>query len=84
VAVFGDCEIAVPLEGLIDLESERKRIIARIDEVEKWMRAVEAKLNNENFVKRAPKEVVDAEKTKLSGIMVTSDRLREALKRLES
>ena len=84
VEVFGDCEIAVPLEGLIDLEGERKRIMGRIGEIERWMKATEAKLNNENFIKRAPKEVVDAEKTKLSEIKTTSERLKEVLRRLES
>jgi valyl-tRNA synthetase len=84
VAVFGDCEIAVPLEGLIDLDAERKRIMGRIGEIERWMKATEAKLKNENFIKRAPKEIVDAEKAKLSEIKTTSDRLKEVLKRLES
>ena len=82
--VFGDCEIAVPLEGLIDLESERKRIMGQIADIEKWLRSTEAKLKNDNFIKRAPKEVVEAEKAKLSEIKVSLDKLKENLKRIES
>lgn len=84
VAVFGNCEIFVPLEGLIDFEAERKRIMGQIADIEKWQGSTEAKLKNENFVKRAPADVVAAEKAKLSEIKTSLEKLKENLKRIGS
>ena len=84
VAVFGDCEICVPLEGLVDIEAEKKKMAARIGELEKYVKSIEGKLANKNFVERAPKEIIDTEKAKLGEANVSLAKLKENLKRLES
>ncbi len=83
VAVFGDCEICVPLEGLVDIEAEKKKMMSKAGELEKYVKSVESKLNNKNFAERAPKDIVDKEKEKLSEAKVSLEKLRENLKRLE-
>ena len=83
-AVFGDCEICVPLEGLVDLEAERKKMMSKIGELEKYTGSIEGKLRNRNFTDKAPKEIVEAEKTKLADARVSLDKLKENLKRLEN
>jgi len=65
-AVFGDCEICVPLEGLVDIEAERKKMMSKAGELEKYTKSIEAKLKNENFAQRAPKEIIDKEREKLA------------------
>ncbi|MDD5073084.1 MAG: valine--tRNA ligase [Candidatus Omnitrophica bacterium] len=84
VAVFGDCEICVPLEGLVDIEAEKKKMMSKAGELEKYVKSIESKLNNKNFVERAPKDIIDKEKEKLSEAKVSLGKLRENLKRLES
>ena len=83
VAVFGDCEICVPLEGLVDIEAEKKKMMSKAGELEKYVKSVESKLNNKNFAERAPKDIIDKEKEKLSEAKVSLGKLRENLKRLE-
>jgi valyl-tRNA synthetase len=61
-AVTGGMEVYLPLEGLIDLEAERQRLEKKQAELAKGLAAVEKKLGNQQFVSRAPAEVVEAEK----------------------
>jgi valyl-tRNA synthetase len=61
-AVVQGMEVYLPLEGLIDLEAERQRLERKQAELVKGLEAVERKLGNEQFVSRAPADVVEAEK----------------------
>ena len=63
-AVIKDAEIFVPLEGLIDLEQERIRLEKEIARVAKLLEKTDKKLSNEDFLKRAPREIIDKEKTR--------------------
>jgi len=57
--VFGDLTIALPLADIIDLEQERARLAKESD---KWLaeiKKIDSKLGNQNFVDKAPPEVVD-------------------------
>ena len=61
-AVVEGVEIYMPLEGIIDLEAERNRLDKKRAELSKGLESVSKKLSNENFVKRAPEDVVAGEK----------------------
>ena len=63
-AVIKDTEIYVPLEQYIDLKGEKERLGKKIKEIEGRIKMIDAKLENENFVKRAPAAVVESEKSK--------------------
>lgn len=84
VAVFGDCEICVPLDGLVDIEAEKKKTMSKIGELEKYVKSVGSKLSNKDFADRAPKEIVDKEKEKLAEAKASLEKLKENLKRLEN
>ncbi|OGX29946.1 MAG: valine--tRNA ligase [Omnitrophica WOR_2 bacterium RIFCSPLOWO2_12_FULL_51_24] len=84
ISVFGDCEICVPLDGLVDIEAEKKKVMSKIGELEKYANSIEVKLRNRNFTAKAPKEVVGKEKEKLDEAKVSLDKLKGNLKRLES
>lgn len=56
--------IYMPLAGVVDIEEEKKRLNKQIDELQKFIKSVSGKLNNDSFVSRAPKEVVDKEREK--------------------
>ena len=55
-------EIYVPLAGLIDVEKEIERIQKEINRVEDFLKGVNGKLNNRNFVDNAPQAIVQNEK----------------------
>ena len=84
VSISGDCEICVPLEGLVDLESEKRKMMLKIGELSKYTGSIESKLRNKNFTDRAPREVVDNEKNKLAEANISLEKLKENLKRLET
>ncbi len=57
-------EIYMPLEGLIDVETEKKRLDKEIAKVEGEVKKCDAKLGNEAFVSKAPAELVEREKAR--------------------
>jgi len=58
LAVMGDTEIFVPLEGVIEIEKEKKRLEEKRDSLNIELRAIEGRLKNQNFISRAPGDVV--------------------------
>jgi len=80
--VVGKNTVYVPLEGMIDLEVERERIRASIDEKAKFRRSLEGKLSNEQFVSRAPEAVVQKERAKLDEVVAELGRLEASLEEL--
>ncbi|MGB2706423.1 MAG: valine--tRNA ligase [Candidatus Omnitrophota bacterium] len=57
-SVIGDTEIFVQLEGIIDVEKEKKRLGEKHDNLRSELKAAEARLKNKNFVAKAPEDVV--------------------------
>jgi valyl-tRNA synthetase len=78
--VIGDMtEVYVPLEGLIDVDQERARLSKELGKQEKYVTGLKKKLSNEQFLSKAPPEVVDAEREKLTAGVGQQDRLRRNL-----
>jgi valyl-tRNA synthetase len=65
-SLVGDMKLMIPLAGLIDKQAELDRLQKNISRLEQDTQRISAKLANENFVSRAPAEVVDKEKSKLA------------------
>jgi valyl-tRNA synthetase len=82
-AVIPNGEIYVPLEGIIDLEVEKKRLEKEIARLEGLVNGVNKKLANENFVKRAPAEVVERERMKLKDWQTALERIKALRNDLE-
>ncbi len=82
--VVGRCEVFVPLAGMIDLEQERERLRGEIEEKETFLEGVEQKLNNPQFVNKAPDEVVEREREKKKDATAELERLQDNLADLEA
>ena len=82
-AVVKDCEIYVPLEGVIDLAAEKERISKEIARLEGALKGVNKKLENEKFVNNAPPEVVEKERMKKSDWENKIAKLKEFLSEIE-
>ena len=82
-AVVKNCEIYIPLEGLIDVAAEREKLSKDISRLEGSINGVEKKLSNENFVKNAPVDIVEKEKTKLADWFEKLAKLKELLLNLK-
>ncbi|WP_041523102.1 valine--tRNA ligase [Gilvimarinus agarilyticus] len=81
-ALVGKLEILVPMAGLIDVDAERARLNKEIDRLVKDQERTAGKLQNPNFVDKAPAEVVAKEQQKLDGISTSLTTLREQLETL--
>lgn len=79
VAVLADCEVILPLEGLIDRAAEAQRHQKALAELDKQIAAVAAKLDNEGFVARAPAEVVAAQRVRLAELQAQRETVASLL-----
>jgi valyl-tRNA synthetase len=65
-AVVGDLSVLIPMAGLIDKDAELIRLDKAIEKLKKEANRVRGKLNNENFVSKAPAAVIEKEQAKLT------------------
>ena len=72
------------MAGLIDKEAELARLDKEIQKIRKEMPRIEGKLNNANFIDRAPKQVVDKEKDKLTDLHSSLKNLEEQLEKIRT
>ncbi|NOZ74852.1 MAG: valine--tRNA ligase [FCB group bacterium] len=82
-AVIQGLELFLPLEGLIDIDLERKRLQKRQHELNGHLAGLQKKLGNEKFLERAPREVVIREKQKLADMTEEMNKLTANLELLE-
>ena len=57
-------EVAVSLEGIVDLAREREKLTAELDALQKQLDALRARVANEKFMAKAPPAIVEAERAK--------------------
>ncbi|NOY53312.1 MAG: valine--tRNA ligase [Deltaproteobacteria bacterium] len=82
-AVGDRMEVFVPLEGVIDLEAERARLMKNLAKVEKDLAAVNRKLANESFTGKAPAAVVEKERARREELMTKERKINAGLSALE-
>ncbi len=80
VAVVCDIEIFVPLEGIINVQKEAKRLKEKLKDLEGFLQNTAKKLKNKQFLEKAPKEIVDKEKEKAKQLKESIKKLRDNLK----
>ena len=76
-AVVQGTEIFVSLEGLINIDAERSRLEKEMTRLKGSITGIEAKLGNEQFIRRAPAEVIEKEKMKLESMRLSLSKLEE-------
>jgi len=84
VSVLKDVDVVIPMAGMIDLQAERKRLQAEIEGSQAEVARLEARLNDEAFLTRAPPAVVAKERDRLAVRRDKLGRLKEQLTRFEA
>jgi len=77
--VVGNIEIYLPLAGMIDLDAERARLQKELTRVENDMARSQKLLANQEFIAKAPTEVVQKERDKLTNLREQAQKLRDRL-----
>ena len=78
-ALLGDMKLMIPLEGLIDLDAERARLGKEIDRQARDLKRSQGKLENSEFIAKAPPEVVSRERARARSLSDALGRLRVQL-----
>jgi valyl-tRNA synthetase len=81
-AVISGAEIFVPLEGLIDVEAEKARLEKELTNLKNQLDRLSKKLANQDFLKNAPGEIVEKEKSKKADIEDRVEKLNSNLEQL--
>jgi valyl-tRNA synthetase len=75
-------EIYIPLEGIIDIEKEKRKILEEIEEIKGHILKIERRLSNEDFINKAKKEVIIENEKKLMEFKEKMERLKLYLEHL--
>ena len=82
LALVGDLRVMVPLAGLIDVDAERTRLTKELRRCEADLGRITGKLSNDNFVSKAPAEVVEKERQRAQELQTTLATLAEQMQQL--
>jgi valyl-tRNA synthetase len=82
--LVGEMQLLVPMSGLIDKDAEVSRLDKEIDRKEKEKQRADGKVNNPNFVEKAPEAVVQKERDKVIELSSAIEKLQQQKLRIES
>jgi len=80
--VVGDVELYV--HGVVDPETERKRLEKRQQELDKQIQTLEGRLDNENYVNKAPAHLVQETRDQLTAAQRERETIESQLAALQS
>ena len=81
--VTGDVQMYMPMNELIDFEKEKARLNKEKAKAQKDLSFIEKKLGNPGFLKKAPEQVVEGERTKAAKLKEQIAKLDESLAALD-
>jgi valyl-tRNA synthetase len=82
-AVAAGCSLEVPLADLIDKDAEKSRLSRELEKVQKEIQGLDRKLSNASFVERAPAEVVEENRKRLTDYQDQAAKLQAGIDRLQ-
>jgi len=80
--VLDEATYFLPLGDVIDVAQETARLEREVAKFNDEIAKLEKKLRNENFISRAPIDVVEENRERLADFKLSRDKLKEALERL--
>ena len=82
--IVEEATLILPIADIIDLDEERKRLTKVIGKLDADIQKIDAKLGNEKFVKNAPEEVIEEQKSRKEEALAKRTKLEQAVKQLQS
>ncbi|MBU0983716.1 MAG: valine--tRNA ligase [candidate division Zixibacteria bacterium] len=81
-AVISGAEVFLPLEGLIDIEVEKRRLQKDLENLKNQLTKVSKKLANPDFLANAPNDVIDREHLKKKDYEERIERINKNLEQI--
>ena len=81
-AVVGEVEIFIPLGKDMDFDGETRRLEKEIQKVKKELEFTDQKLSNDQFISKAPAEVIEKTRMKHEALLNREKKLRESLRKI--
>ncbi len=82
--ILEEMEIFIPLKGLVDIKEELAKLAKEEEKLNKELKKSENKLQNKNFLERAPKEIVQKERDKVERFKAKLEKIAAHREALES
>lgn len=82
-AVVKGAELYVPLQGVVDFQAELERLNKQLNKLNKDFQGLQKKLENQNFLSKAPTEVVNKEKSRVEELKVKKQKIEQLRDRLD-
>ena len=79
-----DASIYMPLADLVDVAKELERLGKEKEKAEQGLARIEAKLSNENFVSKAPANVVEGQRQQAEKYRALIEKLAESMAQMQS
>ncbi len=76
-------EIFIPLKDLINISEEIARLEKKLNKINGELNLIYKKINNNDFLSRAPKDIVKKERDKANDLRDIKERLENNLKSLK-
>jgi len=80
--VAGDAIACLDLSSVIDIQAERDRLQRDVEKTDKEIGKIDAKLENEQFLEKAPREIIDEQRERRGDAVAHRDKLKAAIERL--
>ena len=84
LGVVDKLSIAIPLKGAINISDEINRLNKEIDKIQNEIEKFQKNLNNENFINRAPRDIIDEIRNKLNINFDKKSKIQDAINRLKN
>jgi len=80
--MVGGIKFFIPLQGMIDIQKEKERIVKERNEQKAHLKSISRRLKNKRFIQKAPAEVIEKEKARLKSLENKVKELEAILKDL--
>jgi valyl-tRNA synthetase len=84
VLVLKEAEVVLPLAGMVDRLAEEQRLVKESEEIKVRIAQLESRLRDNDFLSKAPSQVIEREKQKLATLEDKLKRLHKELSQLSS
>ncbi len=74
--------VYIPMGELVDIEKEKARLSAELEKVTSEIARADGKLNNQGFISKAPKKLVDDERAKLNKFIEMREKILKQINSL--